>query len=80
MGHEEFQVNAHARAMEQEKLEERKQKEEEYKRVRSEVELVFMPDQCCAVERTTKCFNQWLTVVLNAENNSILGKNKPHDM
>eukprot|EP00957_Ditylum_brightwellii_P140030 10669629-Ditylum_brightwellii.AAC.1 len=35
-----------------------------------------MPDQCRSVERSTKYLNQWLNVVPNAKNNSILGKDK----
>eukprot|EP00957_Ditylum_brightwellii_P196853 14998257-Ditylum_brightwellii.AAC.1 len=80
MGHEAFQVNAHARAIKHGKLEGQKQKEEAYKTVRSGVELVFTPDQCQGVERSTKCLNQWLTVVPNAKNNSILGKDEFRDM
>eukprot|EP00957_Ditylum_brightwellii_P141844 10806972-Ditylum_brightwellii.AAC.1 len=80
MGCEAFQVDAHARATKHGKMEGKKQKEEEYTRVRSEVESVFTPDQCCGVERSTKCLNQWLTVVPNAENNSVLGKDKFRDM
>eukprot|EP00957_Ditylum_brightwellii_P001658 128344-Ditylum_brightwellii.AAC.1 len=80
MGWEEFKVNAHASAMEHGKLEGQKMKEEEYERVRSEVESEFTPDQCHGVERSTKCPNQWLMVVLNAANNSILGRDKFHDM
>eukprot|EP00957_Ditylum_brightwellii_P054895 4160920-Ditylum_brightwellii.AAC.1 len=71
-----FQVDAHARAMDHGKVEGKKQKEEEYMWVRSEVESVFISDQCCGVERSTKCFNQWLTVVPDAENNLVLGKGK----
>eukprot|EP00957_Ditylum_brightwellii_P162587 12380516-Ditylum_brightwellii.AAC.1 len=44
--------------------------------MRSEVESVFTPNQCCGMEKSTKCLNQWLTVVPNAENNSILGKDE----
>eukprot|EP00957_Ditylum_brightwellii_P016488 1239305-Ditylum_brightwellii.AAC.1 len=76
MGCEDFQVNAHARDMEYGKLEGRKQKEEEYKRVRSDVESVFTLNQCCGVEMSTKFPSQWLTVVPNDKNNSILGKDE----
>eukprot|EP00957_Ditylum_brightwellii_P199436 15202760-Ditylum_brightwellii.AAC.1 len=74
MGCEVFQVDAHARAMEHGKMEGKKRKEEEYMQVKSEVESVFMPDQCRGMERSTKCLNQWFTVVPNAEHNSVLGK------
>eukprot|EP00957_Ditylum_brightwellii_P028665 2165478-Ditylum_brightwellii.AAC.1 len=66
--------------MEHGKFEGWKQKEEAYKTVRSEVESVFMPGQCQGIERSTKCLNQWFTVVPNAKNNSVLGKDKFHDM
>eukprot|EP00957_Ditylum_brightwellii_P112129 8549447-Ditylum_brightwellii.AAC.1 len=62
--------------MEHRKLEGMKQKEDECKQVRGEVESVFTPDQCRGVKRSTKCLNQWLTVAPNTENNSILGKDK----
>eukprot|EP00957_Ditylum_brightwellii_P177716 13537558-Ditylum_brightwellii.AAC.1 len=61
-------------------MEGKKQKEEEYRQVRSEVESVFTPDQCCGMERSTKCLNQWLTVVPNSDNNLVLGKDKFSNM
>eukprot|EP00957_Ditylum_brightwellii_P182314 13889192-Ditylum_brightwellii.AAC.1 len=76
MGWEDFEVDDHASAMEHGKLEGQKMKEEEYKRVRSEVKSVYTPDQYHDVERSTKYLNQWLTVVPNAVDNSVLGKDK----
>eukprot|EP00957_Ditylum_brightwellii_P059495 4517121-Ditylum_brightwellii.AAC.1 len=80
MGCEDFQIDAHARAMEHGKLDGRKQKDEAYKTVKNEVELVFMLDQCRGVKRSTKCLNQWLTLVPNAKNNSALEKDESCNM
>eukprot|EP00957_Ditylum_brightwellii_P022093 1666527-Ditylum_brightwellii.AAC.1 len=53
MGREDFQIDAHVRAMEHGKLEGKTRKEEAYKTVRSEVEVAFTLDQCCGIERST---------------------------
>eukprot|EP00957_Ditylum_brightwellii_P094362 7184884-Ditylum_brightwellii.AAC.1 len=58
----------------------KKKKEEECKRVKGEVEQFYTVDQCSGVERSTLCLNQWLTVVPNVANNSILGKDKFRDI
>eukprot|EP00957_Ditylum_brightwellii_P025867 1956998-Ditylum_brightwellii.AAC.1 len=57
-----------------------KRKDELYTGVLSDLQSEYTANRVRSVERAGNCMNHWINVVPHAANNSVLGKDKFHDM
>eukprot|EP00957_Ditylum_brightwellii_P178822 13621370-Ditylum_brightwellii.AAC.1 len=76
IGRADFSMDNHANIMENERIKGKKNKEEKYVKARGKMEKEYIVDQCCIVERATKCVNKWLVMLPDLTNNIVLGKDE----